>query len=79
MKEAKIKGWIAREGNFKGYMFDYTNQLIIFEEKPKRLENDGCWDGRFILSQINESFFPEFKNLKWEDEPVEVELTIKRI
>ena len=59
--ENKYKLWVARDIN--GYLFAY-------EDKPKRCDNQREWFGCF-LSPMENSFFPE---LKWEDEPIEVEL-----
>ena len=59
--EKKYKLWVARDKN--GFLFAY-------EDKPTRCDNQREWLGRFLCSMKN-SYFPE---LKWEDEPIEVEL-----
>ena len=59
--ENKYKLWVARDIN--GYLFAY-------EDKPKRCDNQKEWIGRFFSSMKN-SYFPD---LKWEDEPIEIEL-----
>ena len=59
--ENKYKLWVARDKN--GFLF-------VYEDKPTRRDNQREWLGRFLSSMKN-SFFPE---LKWEDEPIEVEL-----
>ena len=59
--ENKYKLWVARDKN--GFLFAY-------EDKPTRCDNQKEWIGRFLCSMKN-SYFPE---LKWEDEPIEVEL-----
>ena len=59
--ENKYKLWVARDKN--GFLFAY-------EGKPARRDNQKEWIGRFLCSMKN-SYFPE---LKWEDEPIEVEL-----
>ena len=59
--ENKYKLWVARDKN--GFLFAY-------EDKPTRRDNQKEWLGRFLTSMKN-SYFPE---LKWEDEPIEVEL-----
>ena len=59
--EKKYKLWVARDKN--GFLFAY-------EGKPARCDNQKEWIGRFLFSMKN-SYFPE---LKWEDEPIEVEL-----
>lgn len=75
-----IKGWIAR---------DDSGRLGLYDQKPTRKTELGAfsgiahswvigdtWIGRFSLDRIVKTPFPE---LKWEDEPIEVELQIKRI
>lgn len=70
----KIKGWVAREGVSKiPYKYVYSHQLAFFKNKPKRC--DGEWNG-ILGMYINSDLFPD---LKWEDEPVEVELMINKI
>ena len=59
--ENKYKLWVARDKN--GFLFAY-------EGKPARCDNQKEWIGWFLFSMKN-SYFPE---LKWEDEPIEVEL-----
>ena len=59
--ENKYKLWVARDKN--GFLFAY-------EDKPTRCDIRKEWFGRFLSSMKN-SYFPE---LKWEDEPIEVEL-----
>lgn len=59
--ENKYKLWVARDKN--GFLF-------VYEDKPTRCDNQREWLGRFLCSMKN-SYFPE---LKWEDEPIEVEL-----
>ena len=59
--ENKYKLWVARDKN--GFLFAY-------EYKPTRCDKQKEWIGRFFSSMKN-SYFPE---LKWEDEPIEVEL-----
>ena len=59
--EKKYKFWVARDKN--GFLFAY-------KDKPKRCDNQKEWLGWFLFSMKN-SYFPE---LKWEDEPIEVEI-----
>ena len=59
--ENKYKLWVARDKN--GFLF-------VYEDKPERCKNQREWLGRFLCSMKN-SYFPE---IKWEDEPLEVEL-----
>ena len=59
--ENKYKLWVARDKNCF---------LFVYEDKPTRCDNQREWLGRFLCSMKN-SYFP---GLKWEDEPIEVEL-----
>ncbi len=61
----KVKGWVAR---------DKDGNITLYEDKPFR---DGeIWKGcSWKSSMIYDLFLPD---LKWEDEPVEVELSITR-
>lgn len=62
----KIKGWVARDKNGK---------LNFFLGKPRKIINtqgQEYWIGHGRMKQPNE-FFPD---LRWEDDPIEVELTI---
>ena len=61
MENKTYKLWVARDKN--GFLF-------VYEDKPTRCDNQREWIGRFLCSMKN-SYFPE---LKWEDEPIEVEL-----
>ena len=59
--ENKYKLWVARDKN--GFLFAYGG-------KPTRCDNQKEWIGLFFSSMKN-AYFPE---LKWEDDPIEVEL-----
>lgn len=70
----KIRGWVAR---------DRDGALFLHEKYPKRIkeemELDGAihfWGNGGIRHYLDRSLFPD---LKWEDEPIEVELTISRV
>lgn len=69
--EVKHIGWVARDSEYNPYL---GLGLVLFKGKPTR--TDDCWTG-VIDSQLPWESFP---NLKWEDEPVEVEveLTIRK-
>ena len=77
-KEYKLKGWVAKNGasneNEKTYLYIYDNSIIFSQIKPTRNEYYKHWDcSNFYLSP------KAFPDLKWEDEPIEVELTIKTV
>lgn len=66
-KDAKIKGWVARDEN---------GSLHLFEVEPRRLEDKHqWWDRDYDCTVLDESDFPD---LKWEDEPVYVKLIIAK-
>ena len=61
----KIKGWVARDKD--GCLYCYTS-------RPWRLDCD--WRGNGAIFLKNKENFPD---LKWEDEPIEVELIVRKI
>lgn len=68
----KVKAWVARD--------KFQDRLVLFNDKPYRPEEGqlGIWkmdNGGVISLPMSRDFFPE---LKWEDEPVEVEIHIVR-
>lgn len=75
-KIEKVKGWVAR---------DDDGTLAIHYEKPRRvcyynneIVLDGTpwvWENEAGYGLLPVKIFPD---LKWEDEPLEVELTLKR-
>lgn len=65
-QEYKIKGWVAR---------DSDGSLTLCKVKPLRWNND-CWVGAEEYFPLSRTLFPE---LTFESEPIEVELTIKKI
>ena len=70
-QEYKIKGWVARD----------ECGLWLYREKPYRVEGTFC--SHWTDKNGPNSEFPLdiniFSELTWEDEPIEVELTIKKI
>lgn len=65
-------GYVARDLN-GSLWFHYT--------KPKRKEAAGrmmYWCSDEKTFQIHDSDFPEFKNLKWQNNPVRVKFQIHR-
>lgn len=65
----KIKGWVAR---------DEDGTLCCFSKKPERMSNTIA--GHFWFNEdafeLRKDVFPK---LTWEDEPIEVELTINNM
>ena len=72
-EEYKIKGWVARD---RAEGEDGTN-LYFGWKKPKRLGDESfiTWVDFGDFISLPKEMFP---NLTWEDEPSEVELTIKK-
>ena len=64
-EEYKIKGWVAREDD--GWLF-------LGKEKPRRQYH--AWLGAEEYFELDTNLFPE---LTWEDEPIEVELLIRKL
>lgn len=65
-KLPKIKGWIAREK---------SNELIFsYINKPKRSDNEWIYDGLIATLDPN-----TFLDLTFVDDPIEVELLIRKI
>lgn len=71
MEEKSIKMWVAT---------DEDGDIFIYENKPERDEQEVfAWynnSGRFEF--IEQRFLP-FPAPTWEDEPIEVEITIKKV
>lgn len=68
-QDYKIKEWFAAR--------DEDETLHVFQVEPRKIVEDGrWWDRDYISIEISKNAFPE---LTWEDEPIEVELTIKKI
>ena len=68
-QEYKIKGWFAAR--------DQNGAIHAFEVEPRRIEGKGYWwDRDYVSLYLPENTFPD---LSFDDEPIEVELTIKKI
>lgn len=63
--EAKLTGWVARDGD---------ERIWVYETCPKKYSEWLEWVGNDGYMSIDQKSFPD---LKWEDEPVEVEITIR--
>ena len=65
----------------KGYITkDKDNSLWFHYIEPHRMNDieETWWGSNDWSFELDPEKFPEFDNLKWEDEPVEVELTITK-
>lgn len=61
-----IQGWVAR---------DESGDLYMYICKPKKISNLGYWDGDVVDVAPSNNLFPD---LTWSDNPIEVEIIIKR-
>ena len=61
----KLKGWVARDGDY---------ELCLYEEYPAR--GNKYWEVLGDFWQLPPHLFP---SLTWEDEPIEVEITIQEV
>ena len=75
-----MRGWVARD-NFGGLVHFY-------KDKPERIDEQGFWfphetkleeDPNYLYGDYFTLDTNLFLNLKWEDEPIEVEITIKEV
>ena len=75
-EEYKIKGWVARDQ----IVGEDKTDLFFGYKKPERLGNCDepyiTWTGFGNLISLPKDMFP---SLSYKDEPIEVELTIKKI
>lgn len=68
-QEYKIYGWFAAR--------DQNEIIHVFQVKPRKIVDEGrWWDRDYMSIEISKDAFPK---LTWHDEPIEVELTIKKI
>ena len=76
MENTKIKGWVAVDSDTMG-----NRRVSFFPQKPVRdlLTEYKYWTAtrpNYESIRLNSDAFPD---IKWEDEPIEVEITIKPI
>lgn len=60
--------WVARDKN---------NTLWLYKGKPTRNKNEGCWECNEYCTRVQLCRPTAFPSLKWEDEPMEIELLPK--
>ena len=68
-EEVIISGWIARDDNV-----NRKDVLNLFQEKPER-DGNGGWRSSAIKIPLPRM---KFRDLSWTDEPVKVEIIIKK-
>lgn len=75
--------WIARDKGFETFDNGFIlGDVHLFVKKPKRIKNknrlwedkESVWDVRCAKMKLKSEDYPD---LKWEDEPLEVDLDIK--
>lgn len=76
MENTKIKGWVAVDSDTMN-----NRRVSFFTQKPVRdlLTEYDYWAAtrpNYEVIRLNSDAFPE---IKWEDEPIEVEVTIKPV
>lgn len=76
MENTKIKGWVAVDSDTMG-----NRRVSFFPQKPVRdlLTEYEYWAAtspNYEVIQLNSDTFP---NITWENDPIEVEVTIKPI
>lgn len=62
-QETVISGWVAR---------DYDGDVFLYQNEPDR--NEIAWNG-YMMHSLPIDSFPD---LTWDDDPIEVEIIIKR-
>lgn len=66
-----IQGWVARNGGGPNDL-----GLHVYSVKPDRMKNRREWNGHGEMSYLIDCRL--FTDLTWDDEPIEVEIIIKR-
>ena len=72
MSEYKLKGYVAKDRGKN------NPPIFFYDKKPIRYENLGIW-GHFGERHAINMPYDWFPELKYTDEPIEVELTIKKL
>ena len=68
-----IQGWVCRDKEWDKVLF--ASDLYLSAKKPKRDEYCGAWCNMVSYMPLKTELFP---NLTWDDDPIEVEIIIKR-
>ena len=72
----KIKGWVARDKGAKSCCFYFNKPIRHTISWMDERGETGVYDDDYVfLSDLH----LDIEDLKWEDEPIEVELTIHRV
>ena len=81
-KSVKIKGFVAFDNGGDKMTWNLTGRRVMFfPKKPVRdlLTENHYWAARISPYDVIHLSYEDFPELKWDDEPVEVELTISKI
>lgn len=69
-EDTVIKGWVCRDNGERWH----ERELHLFTNKPERRKLMGDWIGRPSMT-LGSNLFPD---LTWNDDPIEVEIILKR-
>lgn len=72
-EDTVIQGWVCRDKEWDKVLF--ASDLYLSAKKPKRDEYCGAWCNMVSYMPLKTELFP---NLTWDDDPIEVEIIIKR-
>lgn len=70
----RMHGWVCRDKIWDKELQD--SDLCVAMEKPERDQEMGCWFHMGYFIPLKTELWPD---LKWDDEPVEVEILVKKI
>lgn len=69
-----MQGWVCRDKIWDKELQD--SDLFLAMEKPQRDLELGCWFNMGYIIPLKTELWPD---LKWDDEPVEVEILVKTV
>lgn len=81
-KPVKVKGFVAVDNCGDKTIYNPTGRRVaFFPKKPVRdlLTNNHYWAAHISPYDVINLGYEDFPELKWEDEPVEVEITINKV
>lgn len=70
----RMQGWMCRDKIWDKELQD--SDLCVAMEKPERDQEMGCWVYMGYFIPLKTELYPD---LTWDDEPVEVEILVKKI
>lgn len=81
-KEVKVKGFVAVDNCGDKTICNPTGRRVaFFPQKPVRdlLTNNHYWAAHISPYDVIHLGYEDFPELKWEDEPIEAEITINKV